>query len=35
MDEMVLRRAPDGGMEVVMVKRVAAGDHADSQSPQP
>ena len=35
MDEMVLRRAPEGGMEVVMVKRVAAGDHADSQSPQP
>ena len=28
MDEMVLRRAPEGGMEVVMVKRVAAGDHA-------
>ena len=27
MDEMVLRRAPEGGMEVVMVKRVAAGDH--------
>ena len=35
MDEMVLRRAPEGGMEVVMVKRVAAGDHADPQSPQP
>ena len=35
MDEMVLRRAPEGGMEVVMVKRVATGDHADSQSPQP
>ena len=31
MDEMVLRRAPEGGMEVVMVKRVAAGDHADPQ----
>jgi serine/threonine-protein kinase RsbW len=24
MDEMVLQRAPQGGMEVVMVKRVAA-----------
>ena len=24
MDELVLRRAPEGGMEVVMVKRVAA-----------
>ena len=35
MDEMVLQRAPEGGMEVVMVKRVAAGDHADPQSPQP
>jgi serine/threonine-protein kinase RsbW len=36
MDEMVLRRAPEGGMEVVMVKRVAAADHSvsDSQSPQ-
>jgi serine/threonine-protein kinase RsbW len=35
MDEMVLRRAPEGGMEVVMVKRIAADDHADSQSPLP
>ncbi|HKE84075.1 MAG TPA: ATP-binding protein [Vicinamibacterales bacterium] len=26
MDELVLRRAPEGGMEVVMVKRVAAGE---------
>jgi serine/threonine-protein kinase RsbW len=25
MDEMVLRRAPEGGMEVVMVKRVSSG----------
>jgi hypothetical protein len=24
MDELVLRRAPEGGMEVVMVKRVSA-----------
>jgi serine/threonine-protein kinase RsbW len=24
MDEMVLQRAPQGGMEVVMIKRVAA-----------
>jgi serine/threonine-protein kinase RsbW len=36
MDEMVVQRAPEGGMEVVMVKRVAAADHpiSDSQSPQ-
>jgi hypothetical protein len=36
MDEMVLQRAPEGGMEVVMVKRVSADDHSvsDSQSPQ-
>lgn len=36
MDEMVLQRAPEGGMEVVMVKRVAATDHSvsDSQSPR-
>ena len=27
MDEMVLRRAPQGGMEVVMVKRVAAPEY--------
>ena len=26
MDEMVLQRAPQGGMEVVMVKRVAAAE---------
>jgi serine/threonine-protein kinase RsbW len=29
MDEMVLQRAPEGGMEVVMVKRVAAADQAE------
>jgi serine/threonine-protein kinase RsbW len=36
MDEMVLQRAPEGGMEVVMVKRVAAADQtiSDSQSPR-
>jgi serine/threonine-protein kinase RsbW len=36
MDEMRLQRAPEGGMEVVMVKRVAAGNHTEpgSQSPQ-
>ena len=35
MDEMVLQRAPEGGMEVVMVKRVGAVDLtvSDSQSP--
>jgi serine/threonine-protein kinase RsbW len=35
MDEMVLQRAAEGGMEVVMVKRVGANDHAapNSQSP--
>jgi serine/threonine-protein kinase RsbW len=27
MDEMVLQRAPEGGMEVVMVKRVTANNH--------
>jgi hypothetical protein len=34
---MVLQRAPEGGMEVVMVKRVSSADHTetDSQSPQP
>jgi serine/threonine-protein kinase RsbW len=35
MDEMKLQRAPEGGMEVVMVKRVAAGEHADSDSQSP
>jgi serine/threonine-protein kinase RsbW len=36
MDEMVLQRAAEGGMEVVMVKRVSAADHtvSDSQSPR-
>jgi serine/threonine-protein kinase RsbW len=36
MDEMVLQRAPEGGMEVVMVKRVAAADHTvpEPQSPR-
>jgi len=29
MDEMVLQRAPEGGMEVVMVKRVAAPEQTD------
>jgi len=33
MDEMDLRRAPEGGMEMVMVKR--AGAEADSQPPAP
>jgi serine/threonine-protein kinase RsbW len=33
MDEMVLQRAPEGGMEVVMVKRVAAAHRADAGSP--
>jgi serine/threonine-protein kinase RsbW len=28
MDEVDLRAAPEGGMEVVMVKRIAAGDEA-------
>ncbi len=34
---MVLQRAPEGGMEVVMVKRVAATDLTEpgSESPQP
>jgi serine/threonine-protein kinase RsbW len=32
MDEMVLQRAPEGGMEVVMVKRTAAGDQAEPGS---
>ena len=32
MDEMVLQRAPEGGMEVVMVKRVAAADQAEPGS---
>ena len=35
MDELRLQPAAEGGMEVVMVKRVTAGEHADSQSPQP
>jgi serine/threonine-protein kinase RsbW len=37
MDEMVVQRAPEGGMEVVMVKRVAATDLTEpgSESPQP
>jgi serine/threonine-protein kinase RsbW len=30
MDEMVLQRAPEGGMEVFMVKRVGAADQAES-----
>jgi len=30
MDEMVLQRAPEGGMEVVMVKRVTAPEQTDS-----
>ena len=30
MDEMVLKRAPEGGMEVVMVKRVGAADQTVS-----
>lgn len=36
MDEMVLQRAPEGGMEVVMVKRVGAADPtvSDSRSQQ-
>ena len=36
MDEMVLQRAAEGGMEVVMVKRAADPDHtvADSQFPR-
>ena len=33
MDEMDLRRAPEGGMEVVMVKRVSSGQDAASASP--
>jgi serine/threonine-protein kinase RsbW len=32
MDEMVLQRAPEGGMEVVMVKRVTAAAQTDSDS---
>jgi serine/threonine-protein kinase RsbW len=35
MDEMRLQRAPEGGMEVVMVKRVAAGEHTDPASRSP
>jgi serine/threonine-protein kinase RsbW len=35
MDEMRLQRAPEGGMEVVMVKRVAAADQATPGSPSP
>jgi len=35
MDEMVLQRAAEGGMEVVMVKRVAANDHAEPNSQSP
>jgi serine/threonine-protein kinase RsbW len=35
MDEMRLQRAPEGGMEVVMVKRVAAGNHTEPGSPSP
>jgi len=34
MDEMRLQRAPEGGMEVVMVKRVAADSHTEPGSPQ-
>ena len=30
MDEMVVKRAPEGGMEVVMVKRVGAADQTVS-----
>jgi serine/threonine-protein kinase RsbW len=33
MDQMDLRRAPEGGMEVVMVKRVSSGQDAASASP--
>jgi serine/threonine-protein kinase RsbW len=32
MDEMVLQRAPEGGMEVLMIKRVAAADQAEPGS---
>ena len=32
MDRMDLRRAPEGGMEVVMVKRVSSGEDAASAS---
>jgi serine/threonine-protein kinase RsbW len=32
MDEMRLQRAPEGGMEVVMVKRVAAANHTEPGS---
>src|SRR4029450_3514160 len=32
MDEMVLQRAPEGGMEVLMVKRVAPADQTGSGS---
>ena len=32
MDEMVLQRAPEGGMEVVMVKRVATIEQAEPNS---
>ena len=35
MDEMRLQRAPEGGMEVVMVKRVASANHNQSDSPSP
>src|SRR5215510_10001958 len=33
MDEMRLQRAPEGGMEVVMVKRVTAAEHTEPGSP--
>ena len=32
MDELVLRRAPEGGMEVVMVKRVSAPEFLQNAS---
>ena len=35
MDEMVLQRAAEGGMEVVMVKRVAANDLAEPNPQSP
>ena len=33
MDEMRLQRAPEGGMEVVMVKRVTTAEHTEPGSP--